>query len=75
MIFASAQDNFVVCDPFVGSASSTIAAIKNNCSFIGCDISTKAMEVSKKRIEHFLLKKEDILQAKSCAVDLNIFWE
>ena len=75
MIHASAEDNFVVCDPFLGSASSAIASIKNNCNFIGCDISDKSIEISKNRIEQYLKNKTDILQQKSSAVDDNIFWE
>jgi site-specific DNA-methyltransferase (adenine-specific) len=75
MIYASAEKGFVVCDPFTGSSSSAIAAIKNDCSFIGCDISAKAVEISKKRIDHYLKFNEDILQKKSSATDNEIFWE
>jgi len=75
MIHASAEDNFTVCDPFLGSGSSAIASIKNNCKFIGCDISEKSMEISKNRIEQYLNNKTDILQAKTSAVDDKIFWE
>ncbi len=38
MIHASAEPGFTVCDPFMGSGSSAIAAIKNQCNFMGCDI-------------------------------------
>jgi len=75
MIHASAEDNFTVCDPFLGSASSAIAAIKNNCNFIGCDISDKSIELSRSRISEYLEKRVDILQTKSMAVDDKIFWE
>lgn len=75
MIHASAEKDFVVCDPFTGSASSAIAAIKNNCKFIGCDISEKSIEVSQERITAFLSKGKDILQPNSTSVEENIFWE
>ncbi len=75
MIHASAEKDFTVCDPFLGSASSAIAAIKNNCNFIGCDISDKSIELSRSRISEYLEKKVDILQTKSMAVDDKIFWE
>ncbi|MCK5720202.1 MAG: DNA adenine methylase [Thiomargarita sp.] len=75
MIHASANDNFTVCDPFLGSGSSIIAAIKNNCKFIGCDISDKSMEISKNRIRQYLNNNTDILQLKTSAVDDKIFWE
>lgn len=75
MIHASSEKDFTVCDPFTGSASSAIAAIKNNCKFVGCDISEKSIEISQERISKFLLKGKDILQPKSSSVEENIFWE
>lgn len=75
MIYASAEDGFTVCDPFLGSGSSAIAAIKNNCRFVGCDISDKSIETSTNRIQEFLNNSIDILQKKSMAVEENIFWE
>lgn len=76
MINASVEKDFMVCDPFMGSGSAAIAAIKNNCNFIGCDISSKAFSTTKSRIDHFLKHKEDALQKNSAAVDgEKIFWE
>jgi len=65
MLKGSAEKDFVVCDPFLGSGSSAIAAIKSNCKFIGCDISDKAIAFSKERIEQFLKTEKDIYQKKS----------
>jgi len=65
MLKGSAEKDFVVCDPFLGSGSAAIAAIKSNCKFIGCDISDKSMEYSKDRIEHFIKHKEDKYQKVS----------
>ena len=76
MIHASSEDNFTVCDPFLGSASSAIAAIKNNCNFIGCDISDKSMETSKNRIDEYLNKGIDVLQKNPASIkDSKVFWE
>lgn len=76
MIYASAEDGFTVCDPFMGSGSSAIAAIKNNCNFLGCDIADKAISVSKKRIQTFLEVGNDNLQPKPAySPDDKVFWE
>jgi site-specific DNA-methyltransferase (adenine-specific) len=75
MIYASAEKGFTVCDPFLGSASSAIAAIKNKCNFIGCDISDKSIELSSSRISEFIKSGNDLLQKNSMAVEENIFWE
>ena len=53
MVKASAEKRFVVCDPFFGSGSAAIAALKHECSFIGADIASKACSFSAKRIESF----------------------
>lgn len=65
MLKGSAEKDYVVCDPFLGSGSAAIAAIKGNCKFIGCDISNKSVEYSKGRIEHFLKEKKDKYQKLS----------
>lgn len=67
---------FTVCDPFLGSGSTAIASIKQNCNFIGSDISNKSITLSKQRIKSFLSEGIDIYQPKS-AVDPNlqkVFW-
>ncbi len=74
MIHASAERDFVVCDPFAGSASSAIAAIKNGCRFIGCDTSSKAIEIASNRITSYLETGKDALQPKSMAVEGKVFW-
>lgn len=69
MLKGSAEKDFVVCDPFVGSGSSAIAAIKSNCKFIGCDTSEKAISVSMERIKEFLKTKTDLYQKSSLLAD------
>lgn len=76
MIFASGEEDFTVCDPFMGSGSSAIAAIKNNCHFIGCDISDKAIETSRHRVTCYLENRYDPLQTKPASIDgEKVFWE
>ena len=76
MIFASAEEGFTICDPFMGSGSSAIAAIKNKCNFIGCDISFKAIDMSSIRISNFLNNGIDIYQLKpSFTKEQTVFWE
>ncbi|MEK4174777.1 site-specific DNA-methyltransferase [Aeribacillus sp. FSL K6-1305] len=76
MIYASAEEGFTVCDPFLGSGSSAIAAIKNNCRFLGCDIASNAFTANVERIHHYLKTKEDIYQPKPCHIEGEpVFWE
>jgi site-specific DNA-methyltransferase (adenine-specific) len=76
MIFASAQEGYTICDPFMGAGSSAIAAIKNRCNFIGCDISPRALEFARDRINQYLENGTDILQGKSSALpNEHVFWE
>lgn len=65
MLKGSAEKDFVVCDPFLGSGSSGIAAIKNGCKFLGCDISEKSVSFSTERINHYMTHKTDPFQKLS----------
>jgi site-specific DNA-methyltransferase (adenine-specific) len=62
MLCASAEDGYVVCDPFLGSGSAAIAALIHNCRFIGCDISEKSVEISRHRILEFINNGIDPIQ-------------
>jgi len=67
MIASSKSDkdhDFVVCDPFTGSGSAAIAALRQGASFIGCDISTKAIELCRERLEVYSRNQVDIHQPK-----------
>ncbi len=75
MLYASAEEGYIVLDPFLGSASSAIASIKNNCNFIGCDISDTSLEMASNRIERFIETNEDILQKKTASTEEKVFWE
>ncbi|MDR3716065.1 MAG: site-specific DNA-methyltransferase [Puia sp.] len=69
MIKGSADKDFLVCDPFLGSGSSAIASIKTGCRFIGCDISDKSMRFSRERIAYFYKNKVDPFQTQSLLGD------
>lgn len=69
MLKGSAEKDFVVCDPFLGSGSSAIASVKANCKFLGCDISEKSLSFSKERVEQFLKTNTDKYQKSSLLGD------
>ncbi len=76
MIYASAEEGFTICDPFLGSGTAAIAAMKNNCHFLGSDIQKKAIEISSERIKEFKDSNKDILQTKSLSIEgEKVFWE
>jgi site-specific DNA-methyltransferase (adenine-specific) len=62
MLKGSAESDFTVCDPFLGSGSAAIAALRKNCKFIGADVSKKACQIANERIEHFIKTKVDPYQ-------------
>jgi len=45
--------NELVVDPFIGSGSTAIAAIKTNRNFIGCDLSQNYINIANQRIDDF----------------------
>jgi len=67
MIEASAEPGFVVCDPFVGSGSSAVAALRLGCSFVGADISPKAVALARERCIRFLETGIDPLEVRNSA--------
>lgn len=69
MIMGSADKDFLVCDPFLGSGSAAIASIKKGCRFIGCDISETSVKISADRVKTFLLTQEDPIQKNSMLGD------
>jgi site-specific DNA-methyltransferase (adenine-specific) len=75
MLRGSAVAGSVVCDPFMGSGSSAIAALRCGCSFVGGDISPRAMEFSRERIEGFMAGRGDIYQAGSQLSDDGVIGE
>lgn len=75
MLSASAQPGFTVCDPFSGSGSAAISAIKNRCHFVGCDVSAGAIRQITERVTSYIETGIDPYQPKSCVPDgERVFW-
>ena len=49
MLAGSAQPAMTVCDPFVGSGSSAVAALLAGCAFVGADIDERAVALARQR--------------------------
>ena len=49
MLEASADAGDVVCDPFCGSGSSAVAALRRGCQFVGADIDPNAVRLAQER--------------------------
>ena len=62
MLAGSAIPGMRVCDPFVGSGASGIAALRRGCTFIGGDVSDKAIAFSSQRLETFVRTGTDPAQ-------------
>jgi site-specific DNA-methyltransferase (adenine-specific) len=69
MLVGSARPGDVVCDPFVGGGSSAIAALRRGCSFLGCDISEKAVAFSEARITAYRETGKDSAQPNPARVE------
>ena len=62
MLAGSVEPGFVVCDPFVGSGSAAVAALGRGCSFLGCDVAPRAVQVAHKRCTQYLATGSDPLE-------------
>lgn len=58
-------ENDVILDPFIGSGSTAVAAIKSNRHFVGYDINPEYIKMSEKRIK-------EARSEKSVAEDINV---
>jgi site-specific DNA-methyltransferase (adenine-specific) len=65
MLCASVTPGFTVCDPFAGSGSAAIAALRQGCHFIGADISPRACRLANDRIARFSAEGWDPLQPEA----------
>lgn len=50
LIRNSTEPGFHVIDPFLGSGSTAVAALQNNCTFAGCDVNDAALAYAFPRI-------------------------
>ena len=69
MLSGSAEPGSVVCDPFVGSGSAVVAALKRGCSFVGCDVSETAVTFSRRRVATYLHSGRDPAQPASARIE------
>ena len=69
-------EKFIACDPFAGSGSSGVATILLGGTYLGNDVSTKAVELIGSRLTSVSSGNGDTLQTKSSLVDdgLRGFW-
>ena len=63
MIEASADPGFTVCDPFCGSGSSAVAALRLGCDFIGADIDPRAVQLTRDRLTTLAATGRDPLES------------
>ena len=49
MLAGSAEPGMTVCDPFVGSGSSAVAALHAGCAVVAADIDSRAVELTRQR--------------------------
>jgi site-specific DNA-methyltransferase (adenine-specific) len=68
MVEPSTEPGFVVCDPFVGSGASAIAALKAGCRFVGGDVSQEAVDLTTQRCISFLADGRDPLETDGKAI-------
>lgn len=69
MLAGSVEDDFVVCDPFLGGGSCAMAALNKHCKFIGCDTSESALKTCAERLKIYTTIGHDKLQPKSLLLD------
>jgi len=51
LIYQSTEAGMVVLDPFMGSGSTGVAALRQKCKFKGCDLSKKAVDITYKQLK------------------------
>lgn len=54
IVLASTEEGQVILDPFCGSGTTGVEAVKYGRKFIGIDVNEEYMEISKKRLEKVL---------------------
>jgi len=61
-----ASADITVCDPFLGSGSSAVAALRQGCSFVGGDIADASLEAARERLAAHAAGLPDPFQPKPC---------
>lgn len=65
-IGSRASTDITVCDPFLGSGSSAVAALRQGCSFVGGDVATASLDAARSRVDALFAGEVDPLQPKPC---------
>ncbi len=64
MLAGSAEPGMTVCDPFVGSGSAAIAALRGGCTFVGADVAAAAVTLATDRCATFVATASDPLEPR-----------
>lgn len=56
-IIAGCPENGLIYDPFIGTGSTAIAALRRNRNFIGSEMSVEYMKIADKKINNLLIQK------------------
>lgn len=68
IILASTVEEDIIFDPFSGSSTTALAAIKNNRFFVGAELEKEFIDLSIKRIDEAIIKKKSNLNLFEIAV-------
>jgi site-specific DNA-methyltransferase (adenine-specific) len=63
MVRPSVEPGFLVCDPFVGTGGTGIAALKAGGTFVGADLADRAVGITRWRLDSFLPSGDDPLES------------
>jgi len=61
VILASTQEGDLILDPFSGSSTTGVAALKLNRRFVGCELEPDFLALSVKRLEKAIAEKDSLL--------------
>ena len=61
IIQASTRPGDLIFDPFSGSSTTGVSAIRNNRKFVGCELEPEFIEISKTRLLDALMESESRL--------------
>ncbi len=60
LILVHTDENQIILDPFMGSGTTGVAAVKNNRNFIGVEIDEDYFNISKERIENARVENQSL---------------
>ena len=63
LLISIATVNGLVVDPFAGSGSAGVAAVRRGCAFVGCDMISEYVEIANRRIALAKGDNEEVVEA------------